>query len=137
MTDKISFEKARSFFALHISEEMRDPYGLNTASKAMLAYNKRIKELERQNLDLQKNNTDLVMQNRALLKDLCAFGKIIEGKPPRAPIQQALDDIAEQHENAECKKCFDTGRVYSNEPDGYYIDCDCRPPSAADYEASD
>ena len=44
------------------------------------------------------------------------------------------DEYDKKRAAAKCKTCCDTGRVYSNEPDGYYYDCpDCI--NAADKEA--
>jgi len=43
----------------------------------------------------------------------------------------SFDKFCKEHEKrealAKCKSCSDTGKVYSNEPDGIYYDCpDCK-----------
>ena len=65
------------------------------------------------------------------LQGLCAkYG--IDGRT--TGFDTFCDEYDKKRAAAKCKTCCDTGRVYSNEPDGYYYDCpDCI--NAADKEA--
>ena len=91
--------------------------------------------------ELHDTNAMLNDLTDSQLQTINALKKRLQGLTAKYGIDgrtTGLDKFCAEYDkeraSAKCKKCYDTGQVYSNEPDGYYYDCpDCI--NAADKEA--